>query len=283
MSGTSIVPSYSDSQKSYNKIIAWMTGLLTLLLTLFSFILSFNALADLAANHGFSIPFLFPLVVEAGVVIFSLNALNRSTQGDSARWQWCLIIGSSLLAGGFNVLHAQPDLISRVMAVMPSLFLLLSFETFLGQIKHSVIRSNVVRSIVQLTEELHSKRQELDILVNNKQSELESLNTETDRLKGLIQQSQTILAQLEEETKQLQSVQHSSIEQAKDIKAKQDAVIIEQRRSQLLNILIVEGNIGVSAFADRLHTSRGTIYSDLKALTEAGHITKNGKGWEVAA
>ena len=129
MSGTVIVPlNPPDSQKNHIRIIAWLTGILTLLLTLFSFILSFNALADLAINHGISIPVLFPLVVEAGVVIFSLNALYRSIHGERAIWQWCLVIGSSLLAGGFNVLHARPDLVSRIMAAMPSLFLLLSFS-----------------------------------------------------------------------------------------------------------------------------------------------------------
>ena len=115
--GYSILP---QSPPSHNRIIAWLTGILTLLLALFSFILSFNALTDLAAKHQFSIPFLFPLVVEAGVVIFSLNALYRSIQGEKTSWQWCLIIGSSLLAGGFNILHAQLDLVSQVMAAMPS-------------------------------------------------------------------------------------------------------------------------------------------------------------------
>jgi len=114
------------------KTIAWITGTLTLLLALFSFTLSFNALTDLAAKHNVSIPYLFPLVVEAGVIIFSLNALYRSLNGEHARWQWVLIIGSSLLAGTFNVLHAQPDIVSQVIAAMPSLFLLLSFESFLN-------------------------------------------------------------------------------------------------------------------------------------------------------
>lgn len=281
MSGTSIVPSFSDSQKSYNRIIAWLTGLLTLLLTLFSFILSFNALTDLAAKHGFSIPFLFPLVVEAGVVIFSLNALHRSTQGESAKWQWCLIIGSSLLAGGFNVLHAQPDFVSRVMAAMPSLFLLLSFETFIGQIKHGVTRANLVQSLVLLAEELNNKRQEFDTLIDTKQSELAQLNTEADKLNNLIEQSKASLARLEQEIKQAQSVQYGSLEHATDIKAKRDALVIGQRRGQLLNILATEGDLGASALADRLNASRGTVYSDLKALAAAGQITENGNGWEV--
>jgi hypothetical protein len=106
------------------KAIAWITGTLTLLLALFSFSLSFNALTDLATQHHVSIPYLFPLVVEAGVIILSLNALYHSIHGEHARWQWSLILGSSFIAGVFNVLHAEPNLVSQVMAAMPSLFLL---------------------------------------------------------------------------------------------------------------------------------------------------------------
>jgi hypothetical protein len=264
------------------KSIAWITGSLTLLLALFSFILSFNALADLAAKHSVSIPPLFPLVVEAGVVIFSLNALYRSLHGESAKWQWSLIIGSSLLAGLFNVLHAETDLVSRAIAAMPSLFLLLSFETFLGQIKHVVKRSNLVKSVAELTEELNTTCAELDNLIATKQAELETLTKQVNQLNVTIEQSQATLDQLRQEIEQAKRVQASSFERAKDIKAKRDAVVIEQRRSQLLSILTVEGDIGASAFADRLHASRGTVYSDLKALSEAGQIIKNGTGWEVA-
>ncbi len=149
--------SISQSNVTNNRIIAWLTGILTLLLALSSFILSFNALTGLAESHGVSIPVLFPLTVEAGVVIFSLNALYRSLHGESAQVQWGLIIGSSLLAGAFNVLHAQEDIVSRVMAAMPSLFLLLSFETFLGQVKHAVRRSSLINSIAQLNTQLNIK------------------------------------------------------------------------------------------------------------------------------
>lgn len=122
------------------RLITWLTGILTLALTVIAFILSFNALRDLAHDHGVSIPPLFPFVVEFGVVVFSLNALYRSLIGASAKWQWCLIIGSSMLAGIFNVAHAQPDFLSRSMAAMPSLFLLLSFESFLSLVRFQVTR-----------------------------------------------------------------------------------------------------------------------------------------------
>jgi len=264
------------------KIIAWITGALTLLLALFSFILSFNALADLAARHSVSLPPLFPLVVEAGVVIFSLNALYRSLHGESARWQWGLIIGSSLLAGLFNILHAEIDLVSRAIAAMPSLFLLLSFETFLGQVKHAVKRSNLVKSVAELLAELNITRTELDHLIAIKQVELDTLTQQADHLYTAVEQSQATLDQLHRAIEQAKTAQSSSLEQAKAVKAKHDALAMEQRRNQLLTILTSEGDIGASAFADRLHTSRGTVYSDLKALSATGQITKNGNGWEVA-
>lgn len=271
MSGTSIVPSFpSDSQKNYNKIIAWVTGLLTLLLALFSFILSFTALTALAAEHGFSIPPLFPLVVEAGVIIFSLNALYRSLHGESAKWQWCLVIGSSLLAGAFNVLHARLDLVSRIMAAMPSLFLLLSFETFLGQIKHSITRARVVHTLAQLTDDVTAKQQHL-----------EQLDGEVDQLNAAIVQAQTTLTQLRKEVGQLNRVQSSSIEHARQSKAVQDTVTIEQRRAMLVDILSSEGDIGASALSERLNIARGTVYNDLKALAKAGVIHKNSQGWKV--
>lgn len=263
------------------KLIAWLTGSLTLLMAVFSFTLSFNALTDLAAKHGVSIPPLFPLVVEAGVVIFSLNALYRSIHGESAKWQWGLIIGSSLLAGLFNVIHAQSDPVSRAISAMPSLFLLLSFETFLGQVKHAVKRSQLVKSVAELVAELNTTRAELDSLAEAKQTELNTLTQQAATLNAAIEQSQMTLDQLRQEIEQAKTVQNSSLERAKQIKAKRDAVAVEQRRIQLLNILTVEGDVGASAFADKLHTSRGTVYSDLKALSEAGQVIKNGQGWEV--
>lgn len=197
------------------------------------------------------------------------------------KWQWGLIIGSSLLAGLFNVIHAQPDPVSRAISAMPSLFLLLSFETFLGQVKHAVKRFQLVKSVAELVAELNTTRAELDSLAEAKQTELDTLTQQAATLNAAIEQSQMTLDQLRQEMEQAKTVQNSSLERAKQIKAKRDAVAVEQRRIQLLNILTVEGDVGVSAFADKLHTSRGTVYSDLKALSEAGQVIKNGQGWEV--
>jgi len=108
------------------RTISIVTAFLTFGLAVLAFVLSFNALTDLAGQKGVSIPPLFPLVIEGGMIVFSLAALRKNLTGEPARWQWALIIGSTTLATGFNVLHAPADPISRAMAAVPSVFLLLS-------------------------------------------------------------------------------------------------------------------------------------------------------------
>ncbi len=164
----------AENNNSSTRRIAQLTGGLTLTLALFSFILSFNSLRELADEHNVSIPFLFPFLVEFGVVIFSLNALYRSLNGESARWQWVLIIGSSLLAGAFNVAHAEAILISRLIAAMPSLFLVLSFETFLQQVKYSTKRNEAVRSLATLQQNFAAQQVKINERLEQMRASLRS-------------------------------------------------------------------------------------------------------------
>lgn len=147
------------------KYIFWITAILTILLTIFAFILSFNALTDLARQHKVSIPPLFPFVVEFGVIVFSLNALYRSLNNESAKWQWALIISSFLLAGTFNVIHAESDLVSKIMAAMPSIFVLFSFESLL----------NLIRFNLSNRQESMPKVKTLDTFRSDKRKKLERL------------------------------------------------------------------------------------------------------------
>lgn len=248
MSGNDILPPVNAAHNlpTYNRIIAWLTGLLTLLLAIFAFILSFNALADLAATHGVSIPPLFPFVVEFAVVIFSLNALYRSLSGERAHMQWALIIGSSLLAGMFNVAHADPDLISRAIAGMPSLFLLLSFESFLSLIKHRVTQQGILHDIVALTQQYHESSQSLEELTHRR----DSLQAQIEELRG-IKQAQLTLTD---------TIPKPDIGKAREAKQAQ----IAQRRERVL-ALIQEG-MSQPDIASELGVSLATIKRDTKTL-----------------
>lgn len=232
------------------KIIAWLTGILTLLLAGFSFVLSFNALTDLAQKHGVSIPPLFPFVVEFAVIIFSLNALYRSLSGDPAKVQWGLIIGSSLLAGLFNIAHAAPDLLSRLMAAMPSLFLLLSFESFLSLVKHTVNRQSIMASIEQLKQ-----------VVSNKQDEVSNLDNILDEKNNEIDNLVSRIYELTMQHNELKAVSNRATVQEMN-EAKQNKVT--ERREQVLSLL-QEGK-SQNDIAELLGVSRITITRDVKAL-----------------
>lgn len=254
------------------KTLSAITGILTLAIALFSFTLSFNALTDLAAKHGVSIPALFPLVVEAGVVVFSLNALYRSIHGESAKWQWAMIILSSLLAGLFNVLHSEPDLISRVISSMPSLFLLLSFETFLGQAKHIVKTKASVKSLSDLAQEIDDKRRELekttadktaelDRLVTEKQVEIEQHQAELDKLTGQIQQATAKLESLKNDIKAGQiETNHRSVTELNDAKQAK----ITQRQADVLSLL--QEGVSPDDISSRLNVSLRTVQRDISTL-----------------
>lgn len=287
--------------------ISWLTGLTTLAMALLSFILSFNALTDLARQYNVSIPPFIPLIIEGGVVVFSLNALWRSLHAIPARWQWSLIIGSSLLAGTFNVIHVQTDVQpvlvpllnlavnpAKVMAALPSLFLLLSFETFLSQIKHGVKFNKATITLERLETMLNTRQEEvnaalddLDTAAAQRQADLDTAiaqqRTEADatitKLNNSRQAAQSKLDKLLSEIEQRQR-ELADLERLQAERVQADDGIAE-RRQKLLSILTHEGDIGPTAFAQRLNVARNTVYNDLSALAEQGIVHKNGSGWEV--
>ena len=295
MSGTSIVPSSSDSPKKANRVIAYITGLLTLLLALFSFILSFNALADLASANGVSLPLLFPLIVEAGVVIFSLNALYRSLHGESARWQWALVIGSSLLAGSFNVIHAKPNPVARIMAAMPSLFLLLSFETFLSQVKYAVRQAEIIQSLSELEaewnarrsqqeQELENHRSELNTLTQEKQTEIERLQTTADQLTASVQKLEhqqtglrSEIAELHKQKRTLTPFNLGNLNDANQVRVSNK----QQAQQALLQFFANHPDASLKEAGEAIGRSKSTVANYLDELAAAGRIAKNGNGWEV--
>ena len=223
------------------RVISILTGLLTLTVAIFSFTVSFVSLENISRDFGFPIPFLFPLTVEAGVVIFSLNALYRSLNREKTIWQWTLVILSSCLALTFNVLHAQNNLTSQVMFAIPSLFFLLAFENLLSQVKY-VTKKNLI------------KQQKLDNTGNNltlKQQELNKAKKELGEIKTEIEKSKKVL------------------EEKKD------------NRLNIILDSIKNDNLRINDLAKEFEVSNQTIYNDVKKLEKVGTILKNGKGWII--
>lgn len=200
--------------------ISWLTGILLLVIAALGFASSYLALADLAREHHFVLPMVFPLILEGGMVVFSLAALRASLHAERARWAWALVIGSSGLALVFNVIHAQTwGSLAMVMAAMPSLFLLLSFETFVSQIKAGIKRAAVLTSIAALVEE----RERLAVDLEQDRTVFEEIKAdqqaEKERLEAKLVELRAELTTLRKEKRSYTEVSEDTRSQAIQILA----------------------------------------------------------------
>lgn len=266
-------------------LIAWITGILTLTLAFLSFILSFNSLTDLSAQHGVSIPFIIPLLLEFGMVVFSLNALYRSIEGQSSMWQWSVIIGSSLVAGIFNVVHAENSWIGQSLAALPSIILLLSFETFLSQIKNltkvrlkneenfiliSTLKDEIetfkvsISNLIQEKSIMDSKFADLEIEISNLIQEKTNLNLQLSKLK------------LEKE--KLETELKSKLENKN---SKVVTTTKQKSLDQLLQFYKSKPDATVEEASEKVGKSIGSIYNYLKELEENAVIHRNGQGVQI--
>ncbi len=71
-----------------DKLTNWLLALILVI----PFLISFGALADLAAKNDVSCPWLYPIMIDGGLIIFKAIALRASLRGkrDNYAWAWRL-------------------------------------------------------------------------------------------------------------------------------------------------------------------------------------------------
>jgi len=125
------------------EIIGRLTAILVVIIAMAAFGLSFDALRDLAVVSGVmknGEAWLFPVIVDGGIVVFSLAALRASLAGTDRRWFMSLVITVTLISIGLNIAHTRSGLLAAVMAAMPPLLLFLAFESLMRQIHETVLK-----------------------------------------------------------------------------------------------------------------------------------------------
>jgi len=158
--------------------ISWLSSALVLGLALASFWLSFDALRHLAIEKSEVPPhlaFLFPLIVDGAIIVFSLSALRASLRTEKSYFLTLLVCVATIGSILFNISHAGEELLGRIIAATPPVLLFLSFEALMHQTKSELERKRVVVSRQQLLDELASLKNKKDTLL----SEFEKIKTET--------------------------------------------------------------------------------------------------------
>lgn len=217
-------------------IISYSTAAFVFLVATGAFVLSFANLWDTALAHGLPprLAWIWPLLVDFALVVFSLAVVRASLHNERTWWPWLLVAIYTVGTIGFNVYHAPDNLTARVIAVVAPVSLFLSFETLMGMLKSGVRRNSLVQSISQITAKLSEleglyqgqkdklegelkrlererlaeieaqaqvRQTELDALIASRQNELDKTSRELETAQGQITQAQTklsgILGQIE--------------------------------------------------------------------------------------
>ena len=148
------------------KIISLVTATLVVFLTVASFRLSYAALSKLAAVNGIEpgLAWLWPLIVDGALIVFSMAVLRGSLHGEKTVYPWVMVALFSALSIGFNVLHAPETWVAQVIAAVPPVALLLSFEALMNQVRAEIRHATTLQSLDQLSQAAQAKRDELELL-----------------------------------------------------------------------------------------------------------------------
>lgn len=254
------------------KVISVVTACLVFLLALGSFALSYNALQDMAIRNGITgrLSYIWPLLIDASLIVFSLAVVNAHLQSESTFKQWCLVGVYTIGTVTFNVLHAPANLQSQVVAAIAPISLFFSFELLMSQLKNSVQKYGLTLNVNQLTE-----------LLNTRQSEVDKKQVEVDKLVDKIEQLKVDIDQLKSDKKVFSSAEFDTFLKAQEARQAQVEQDRQARLDTLVDTLKNKPDVKVSTLADDLQVSRTTIYNDLSTLEEKGVVSKNGNGYKV--
>ena len=263
---------HSNTDNRIVNRIFWAVALAVCGIGLGSFSLSFMALYALATANGTPtfLGWIWPLIVDVSMVIYTAAILVAHLQYRGAKLPISLTIFYALVTITGNILHAPPTPLGWFVASLPPLSLIFGTEMLRAMAHHIILHKGTVLTLEELTAQLNTRRADLD-----------SIKTQIEQTQTHLEQIQPRRGASLQTQKMSSTVEHNTLEQARQAKAEQDSLDKESRLTALVDILNVNPQEGVKRLAEQLDVSRTTVYNDLSTLESQGVISKNGKGWKV--
>jgi DNA-binding CsgD family transcriptional regulator len=262
----------------YQRLISYSSTLLVFLLAVGAFVLSYATLWDTALSYGLPprLAWIWPLLVDFALVVFSLAVVRASLYGERTLWPWLMVALYTVATVAFNILHAPDHLAARVVAVVAPVSLFLSFETLMAMLKSEVKRKQMTLPLNDLQRDWVTWRKqctrcqaELAGQIEQWQTKVEHLNHHLDEVNRQLQQKQVHLAALETRLKQIQPEiglgSTAAQPERPRAEAKQAELNSIQARREQVSLLAAQGLSQVT-IANRLGVSLSTVKRDLTAL-----------------
>lgn len=196
------------------RIVTGLTAtvaILTLAIGAGAFALSYDALHATGLEHGTfpaGLGWLFPLLIDLPLVIFTLALLVSQLTRQSGKLWAALVIVYTLATVGFNLAHAQPTPLGWLVAIVAPAGLLLTTEALRHLARGIIERGAAVVTLAELSQQAAQRRADLD-----------RLQTELDTNAAKVAELKTELARLRNERKaeQYQNISNETRQQAMDI------------------------------------------------------------------
>ncbi|MBE2197405.1 MAG: DUF2637 domain-containing protein [Anaerolinea sp.] len=269
-----------------DKLTNWLLALILVI----PFLISFGALADLAAKNGVSYPWLYPIMIDGGLIIFKAIALRASLRGKRDNYAWGMAIAATAISVGLNVVHVPPTLsqlgLARFMSALPPLVILAAFIAVSRRVEESAKWETAVFTYESLLQTIQSKRAELDNLLSAKTAELDAIvqnrTTEIERLTGQIERLVVQKSELQDEVRELKIERKpsgtDSIGRARAARLSKK----EESIAALLAFLDSNPDASLAEIASEIGRSKSTVGDYITELKQNGRLHKNGHSWEVS-
>jgi hypothetical protein len=248
-----------------NTLISGITALLVLFLAGAAFVLSYDALRDLALGNGVKpgLAWLWPLMLDAFMIAASLAVLRANLYAERSWYPWLLVGAFTLASITFNVVHAVDALLPQAIAALPPAVVFLAFELVMNQTKLTVKRQSVMLSLSVLEQQAETKRQEVDTLAN----EVATLTVKRDTLR-------TELSELHQE-KRVSNLDNLNSANAARALGKVAAL------NALVAYLADHPGASLAKAGRAIGRSKTTVAGYLDELEAAGRISRNGNRVKV--
>lgn len=239
-----------------------------------AFVLSYASLWGTALAYGLSpwLAWIWPLLVDFALIVFSLSVVRANLKGERVLWPWLMVGVYTLATVSFNVLHAPDNTTARIVAIVAPVSLFLSFETLMAMLKAEVRRSGAVQSMAEIEAESRKKRAELDNLESSRLAEIEGMiagkRTELDALTGHLETANQTLQKLgnqtEDKRRELGELDTARLVDIWALVSHVDPTHLEPDTRRILAALLKNGGVSQKDIAAWAKVDPKTIQRDIE-------------------
>ena len=166
----------------HGRLLFVTTAAIVFFLFASAFILSYDALLNLAIDNGISkrLAFLWPLGLDAFMAAASLAVIWSSVNQERVIWFRALIAGAVLASILGNILHANGAIVAQAIAALPPIVAFLSFEVLMAMIRHETERAGLRSALDQLRADIDQARADHE----QEAADLESIRSKARTARG---------------------------------------------------------------------------------------------------